>query len=52
MNMTHNIPMTSETSLVFEPGLEGAEDAPVVSFTSMLNGVFDDEDDEDEKSST
>ena len=51
MVLTRDIPMTSETSLVFEPGLEGGEDAPVVSFSSILNGVFDEEDEEDEESS-
>ena len=39
----------TETSLVFEPGLEGGEDAPVVSFKKILDDIFDEEDEENAK---
>ena len=51
MVLTRNNPLISETTIMFESGLEGGESASVISFTNLLNGVFDEEGEEDEKTS-
>ena len=51
MHPIRDNPLTTETSLVFDPGLQDGEAAPVVSFRSILDGVFDDDEVEDEESS-
>ena len=49
MESTRDKPLSTETLLVFEPDLEGGEDAPVVSFKNILDNEFDNEEERNAK---